>query len=359
MDYNERCLFKALCCFKSQDFDIKQLQYTSATVLGHIFFNRMQAVAYGNMYKKGILQKANREFRNPLKTAYEYNLQKNISYLYCVQWLNDLLSSFECEFAMLKGALLCSMYPDGYRTSNDIDLLVSPKNVSKIGYVLSREGFQQGYIRDETFVGATRQEIITSKMTRGETVPYIKQVDLPNLKYLEVDINFSLDYKSGNEYALDEMLNQAKTVSTDRITIQTLTAEDFFIHLCCHLYKEATTLPWIQMKRDMSLYKYCDIYLLLSDMSVERTKKLYDRATSLGFEKVCAFSILQTAALFDVTNEFAISNAQAMLTDDPDFIHTIIDPRGKRLLRFSEKDITERFFSADRQIMLKEVNSDE
>ena len=27
-------------------------------------------------------------------------------------------------------------------------------------------------------------------MMRGETVPYIKEVDLPFMKYLEVDINF-------------------------------------------------------------------------------------------------------------------------------------------------------------------------
>ena len=46
------------------------------------------------------------------------------------------------------------------------------------------------------------------------------------------------------------------------ISVNILGDEDFFLHLCAHLYKEATTLPWIEMHRDMTLYKYCDIYII-------------------------------------------------------------------------------------------------
>lgn len=99
---------------------------------------------------------------------------------------------------MLKGAYLCAHYPDGYRTSNDVDLLVLPKDVTTIGNLLARSGFRQGNIRNGEFIPATRQEIIESKMMRGETVPYIKEVDLTFMKFFKVDINFSLDYKNGN-----------------------------------------------------------------------------------------------------------------------------------------------------------------
>ena len=80
---------------------------------------------------------------------------------------------------MLKGAVLCKKYPKGYRTSNDIDLLVCPERVTQIGKALIKEGFRQGDIRNGTFIPASRKEIIESRMTRGETIPYIKEVNLP------------------------------------------------------------------------------------------------------------------------------------------------------------------------------------
>lgn len=105
-------------------------------------------------------------------------------------------------------------------------------------------------------------------MMRGETVPYIKEVNLPGMQFLEVDINFSLDYKPGNVDLLEEMLNNSIVAKLGEYEVHTLRHEDFFVHLCSHLYKEATTLPWVEMMRDMTLYKYCDMYMLLNDANL-------------------------------------------------------------------------------------------
>lgn len=113
----------------------------------------------------------------------------------CIRYITEVLSKCSCTYAMLKGALLCRCYPEGYRTSNDIDLLVHPSDVTLIANALSAAGFRQGSVRNDRFIAATRQEIIESKMMRGETVPFIKEMNLPGMKYLEVDINFFLDYK--------------------------------------------------------------------------------------------------------------------------------------------------------------------
>ena len=104
-------------------------------------------------------------------------------------------------------------------------------------------------------------------MTRGETVPYIKKVKFPEMQFLEVDINFSLDYKQGDTALLEEMMKNTVIEEKDGFCVRTLRRDDFFIHLCAHLYKEATTLPWVEMRRDMTLYKYCDIYMLLNNAS--------------------------------------------------------------------------------------------
>ena len=50
MDAKEKNLFLKLCSFKTADYDdiaVLLQKAASPEVLGHLFFNRMQAVAYG------------------------------------------------------------------------------------------------------------------------------------------------------------------------------------------------------------------------------------------------------------------------------------------------------------------------
>lgn len=359
MRQKEKELFKSLCSFKEGDFEESLLNAATPVVLGHLFFNRMQAVAYGTLKKHGLLGKVNREFRNSLKGAFIQNVEKNNSFFQCVELVEKALSECECKYAMLKGAYLCKVYPEGYRTSNDIDLLVHPKDVTEVGNALLKTGFKQGNIRNGNFEPATRQEIIESKMMRGETVPYIKEINLPGMQFLEVDINFSLDYKPGDTDLLEEMMNNTLFVKLGDFRVHTLRADDFFVHLCSHLYKEATTLPWVEMMRDMTLYKYCDIYMLLNDANKKHIDFLFERAVKLGMEKVCAFAVLQMAELFKFKNPYAVETATKALDTDQDFIHRIVYPKDKKELIFTERSVFERFFNNNRKGILEEVKNGE
>lgn len=354
MKKSEKKLFWQLCDFLNGSLEEDSLCAATPTVLGQLFFNRMQGVAYGVLRGNGMLGQINREFRNSLKAAFEMNVIKNNSFFQCVDMVSKILSTAHVSYAMLKGAVLCRLYPDGYRTANDIDLLVLPENVTKIGMCLENAGFLQGNIRDNVFIPATRQEIIASKFLRGETVPYIKKVDLPWMRYLEVDVNFSLDYKSQRSDTLNLLLSRTETKEIHGLNVMTLSDEDFFIHLCCHLYKEATTLPWVEMKRDMTLYKYADIYFFLSSMDEAPTESMFRRAKQISLEKECAFAILQTGKLFRENNKIAFALASTALQDDPQFLHSVTDPKGRRIFIYDDTDIENRFFEENRRCHLKE-----
>lgn len=354
MNKREKELFKKLCSFKNECFDDSLLDVATPAVLGHLFFNRMQAIAYHNLKMHGLLGKVNREFRNSLKGAYNQNIKKNSSFFQCVEYLGMVLSDCSSPYAMLKGAYLCGMYPEGCRTSNDIDLLVHPRDVSEIGRKLSLAGFSQGHLREGKFEPATRKEIIESKMMRGETVPYIKKVDLPEMEYLEVDINFSVDYKPSDTSLLEDLMKNTVVENIGCYSVRTLSQDDFFIHLCAHMYKEATTLPWVEMMRDMTLYKYCDIYLLLNDAPHEYVDFLFNRAKQLDMEMICAFAVCQMAELFDFHNGYALEVAKAVLSNDSDFIHRVISPKEKKQYLYAEKDLQERLFAISRKSLLQE-----
>ena len=342
MRNDEKTLFIKLCSFLDADEEaLAGLLNENATpaVLGQLFFNRMQGTAYETLRKSGLLGAVSREFRNALKGAWEQNCQRNESFYTAVKLLSELLAGKEGKYAMLKGAVLCGKYPNGCRTSNDVDLLLLPEHITELGDVLEAAGFRQGELKSGAFVPATRREIIASRMMRGETVPYILELRLPMMQYLEVDLNFSLDYKNSGADTLEKMLSQ-----TERI------------HLCGHSYKEAATLPWIQMKRDMTLYKYCDIYMLMRRMTERQIARLMCRAEALHMLDILCFAILQTAELFASANCIAVQSAAKAMLGREAFLHTVISPKDRKTLRYTEPSVWERFFSEDRTALLEEVN---
>ena len=359
MNKKEKELFWELAKFLTADKNkLDTLLPESATpaVLGHLFFNRMAATAFDVLRSHGMLGKLNREFRNSLQNAYLQNVARNESFFHCLRLLSSALEEHKTKYAMLKGAMLCGFYPRGYRTSNDIDLLVAPENVSVIGQALSEAGFRQGHIRNGAFTPATRREIIDSKMNRGETIPYILEVDLPFMHYLEVDINFSLDYKNSNPSIIRQMLQRAIDYRiTNDIRIRTLEQTDFFIHLCSHLYKEATTLPWVKMNRDLTLYKFCDIYLELCVFCNTDIDKVFERAKELDIADICACVILWSEQLIPANNTYSVELSEAQLANNPALPNIVFDPAGKKQYRYTESDIRKRFFASNRKKLLTEV----
>ncbi len=232
----------SLCHFLDPDKDkIRSFMPDSIDypyVLGHLHFNRVGSAAYYTLNKLNLIGKTNREFRNSLKTVFDTNKTKSESFKKALDYLGGILKNAEFPHALLKGSHLVSLYPTGLRTSNDIDILVNFEDSSKISELLLKNGFLQGNTRSGEFVKATRAEIISSQINRGETVPFIKKVNLPFMRFLEVDINFSLDFKPEQEKSLvSELLkNTQPEIKTKNGCLNTLSPPDFLIQLCLHLW---------------------------------------------------------------------------------------------------------------------------
>ena len=190
---NENKFILELCKFKYADKDklteLMKERLDYPYILGHLLYNRVGDMAYYVLKQNELLHKVNREFRNTLKAIYEYNLSKTTSFIESLRALSPVCSDFGFSYAFLKGAYLVDIYPKGLRTSNDIDILINPENITELTNVLKTAGFRQGNIRNETFTPASRTEIISSRMNRGETVPFVKEVNLPGMKYLEIDVD--------------------------------------------------------------------------------------------------------------------------------------------------------------------------
>lgn len=325
-------------------------------VLGQLLFNRMGGAAYLVLQKTALLSKVNREFRNTLATIYEDNREKTMSFKRALADLSGTLADLHIPYAVLKGACLAFLYPEGLRTSNDVDLLVNGTDITMVADALKKDGFEQGYMRSGIFVPASRYEILSSRINRGETVPFIKKTDLPHLPYLEIDINFTLDFQARDPQRMVETFLKGTTpcVQTANLPLYTLDLYDFVLHLCAHLYKEATTYPWVEMGRDLSLYKYADLYFMLHGWREEHYDALEKRLKQIPLKKECYYALEGMHVLFGTESPALLGFLGRIGTGCGDCLQKVYKPDEQKLFRH-HLDLREWFFCPDRLAQLEEV----
>lgn len=296
-------------------------------ILGQLLYNRVGAIAYIALKENQFLHRINREFRNTLKAIYEYNLNKTDSFINALHSLKNICAKFQFPYAFLKGSYLVDIYDRGLRTSNDIDILIHPQNITDLTAELKTAGFRQGNIRNDVFIPASRAEIISSRMNRGETVPFVKEVNLPGMQFLEIDVNFSLGFRPGmDEKVVYDFLERTQPLIQN--TISTLDKADFLMHLCAHLYKEATVMSWVEMGRDISLYKYCDIYLFLHKfMNAEFATTLIQRIKDIGLNRECYYALKYAKELLEIRNDDLDKMLTRIKPAETSFMTQVLEPQ--------------------------------
>ncbi len=355
---NENKFILELCKFNVDNKEIlsvfmdKGLDYPY--VLGHLLYNRIGGIAYYTLKKQNLLSGVNREFRNTLKTVFETNVNKSNSLISALSHIKSACDTLKCEYALLKGAYLVDLYPRGLRTSNDIDFLVEPESITELSERLKEAEFKQGNIRNDEFVPADRREIIMSRMNRGETVPFVKELNLPNMKFLELDINFSLGFKPGmDEAVVTKFLSCTEPIINGNL--KTLNRVDFLLHLCAHLYKEATVINWVEMGRDISLYKYCDIYLFISNFFDDTySTEFCKQAIDLQLRKETYYALYYTKVLFDIDNPALDKVLNEIKPKTTEFMTEIIRPSDDKKYYFKH-DYIDWVFCSNRKENLYET----
>lgn len=337
-------VYKIKEIIKVQEIDWEKL-------CGFVIANRMIGISYKNLKKANI--KIPGEIEKALQVLYEINKVKSEKFKNDVLYISKLLNNVSFPYALLKGAFLTtSLYDAGERTSNDIDILVESKNVTEIQNVLLQNGFVQGWYREGEIVKATRQEVLRAKMNYGETVPFIKL----EKEKIEVDLNFSVDYKPGNE-VVAELLNGVIDVPYNGKQFKCLNTEDFLIHLCCHLYKEATTFDWVRRRLDLLLYKFSDINVFVRKyFDCSFAHHLKNEIYNKEVKKECYYALENTSKIYPNLNEIeGFQNLkEAIRPHDLKFMNQIVFPSEKKLYQYNIEFI-DWFFCDNRTKCLEEI----
>ncbi len=243
-------------------------------------------------------------------------------------------------------------YRKGERISNDIDLLVEPKEIGKVETILRSLGFIQGYYDDcnMSVRSLSRREVLERRMNRGETVPFQLQTDNAYLPHAEIDINFSLDHlPSGRNALLSRMLgNSILYAAENGGALRSLEEVDFLIQLLLHQYKEMRVYSMVMRGKDLELYKLLDIYLMMQRIDA---RALWKRALQYGVAVQAAATLKTVKSVFDdleLTDE--IDHAVQSLDREAEYV--IAPDTNKRFVWKAE--VRERLKRPDHTGMLAE-----
>ena len=194
------------------------------------------------------------------------------------RWIEDIayeLDASGTEYVFLKGSILSHtqfagkpVYASGERVSNDVDLLIRPKDAGRVSRALARIGFRQGSWDEKrgAFRPLSRLEIVARRMNRGETAPLIASTGNARFPFVEVDVNFSVDYLPfGQERLVEGMLLSRRRYPLDEKSgLAGASPEWFFLHLLLHQYKESVLYFAAERGKETDLYKFLDIYRILT-----------------------------------------------------------------------------------------------
>lgn len=320
------------------------------TILGYLSYHRVAGLAYEKINNLNI-----RLLDFPVFFAtYMINEAQKIRTIEQNKWIQKISEELICNnirHAFLKGAVLSnSLFSYGSRASNDIDILINKKNIDDVTLILNKLGFIQGKYeyKKNIIQAATPEEINTCINTIGETIPFIKLSDIPTMKTIDVDINFSLDWNPNIDEKTIKLFLDNTILIKDNFnnSFYSLDYKHNFIELCMHLYKDSALIDIIQKRKVLDLYKFVDIYYFIKKYyDYLNIDELYGEIEKNGLEKYVYFAVSYVTKLFPDSKNEKIYKLLNKLNQDDQILNTIFDQYNPEIKMTTDTDYIERVFS--------------
>ena len=248
----------------------------------------------------------------------------------------------------LKGSyLIPNIFQDyGIRGMNDIDCMVKRSDSSKIIKVMNSMGYMQGTLdlKNKVVNPFTREQEILWKSKMSNLAAFYKINKSGYHEFTKFDFTISLDLDLKYEL-VDIMLE--RSIKDKKSDYYILKKSDFFIHLCCHLYKEATNATFIVFHKDLNLIKFCDIReFILQKMDKDSVLEAVEDSKKLGLEKALYYTLYYLREIYSDGYETPLLNS--MNIEDVSFMNKF-NNREEGTQTTWKKSFWERLFSEDNE----------
>jgi len=324
-------------------------------ILGYLCYHKVAGLAYKNITVVDNIKKLDFPVFFTLYMIHEAQVIRTKEQREYIKIISSALRKAGIKHVFLKGAVLSNtIFPLGARVFNDIDILVNKNSIPKVKQALSKLCFVQGAYdyKNNLIKKFSKNEIRQFEDNKNETAPFVKIVNKPTIKTVNVDINFSLDWRpNSSKEAVNYFLNNRKIIYIDNnFPIYSLKEEHMFIHLCNNFYKDAVLLDIVRKKKILELCKFADLYVFIQKYFEKiDVKKIFDDSVRYEFDKYVFFTLAYLIEAFPellvIKNFKSIYEKYSYMNTD--IMYTIFDQYNPKFKMKDEEDLIERLFSYD------------
>ncbi|WP_082084151.1 nucleotidyltransferase family protein [Paenibacillus beijingensis] len=263
--------------------------------------NKVLPLAWYNLQTRGY------GYKVPLRLAQVFNFHKlgtaerNKVYLHEITTISKAFEKEDLPFVPLKGAyLIPHMYKNhGIRTVNDMDCLIRRSDVKRVRSIMQTLGYVEGDYdkKSNTILPVKREKAILWQTNMNNLLPFLKLHQSEYAQVTQIDFSFSLDLELKME-PVEIMINES--IKDPASSFHYLNPVHFFIHQCCHHYKEASNASWVALNSDLNLIKFCDVReYILQFMNNDSLKVAVEFSKKTGLEEAVYFTLFYLNEIYN------------------------------------------------------------
>lgn len=306
--------------------------------------NKVIYLIYYNMKQLGIDKFVPKYLSSLLEDAFYCNKVRNAEKL---EELDKVLSIFKEQgvacVPVKGGYLIDNVYNNrSARVTNDIDALILKKDIKKIECILTDLGYIVGEVnrRDNSIITPSREKKVLYKTKMYNLLPFTKPSEVVEHSFIVFDLSYALDF-SLDTTPVEEMIE----CSIETNGKNQLLPEHFFVHMCCHHYREASHIEWIRIGKDLTVMKFCDVHSFVKmKMNKDTLNKAVLFAKKHGLEKAVYFTVYCLDILYH--DGYELDVLEQLEIEDKEFLFKFSDD-GRTLNNVRKKDLWTSIFSED------------
>jgi hypothetical protein len=324
-------------------------------LLDAAFRHRVAAMIGARLVRSGAIEQESRhEYAlDALLAASSLNERRNRVLVQEAVRLVGLLRAAGIPTALRKGAYLTpAVYRDlGLRPMNDIDLFVDRSASQGVAEILSAEGYAPGTVDARgRITPLTRRQSVFWNVHVNNLPSYHRRCEDPLLPSIAVDVCFDLFLPaSGCALPAHRLLTQTRTFEADGQSLPVFRPEHFLIDVAAHLYKESTTLRYIEKGKHQRLLQYVDLVAVVRSQPTLDWDVVTATAAEAGASANVYFALANAERLYPGTIPPSVLKT---LAADGQVGKTFLREYGtvdlSRPLTWKATNIVERLFSDER-----------
>lgn len=307
--------------------------------------NKVLYLIYENITSLGLKRYLPKQYHNLMDDSCYCNNIRNTEKLNELAMIIEEMNAANIDILPVKGGyLIDNVYKSrSARVTNDMDALIKKKDIKVIDNIMRNLGYVNGYVDNDKkelkSFSQTKKVLYKTKMYN--LLPYVKFGNMiPNCNLI-FDFSFALDF-SLNVLPVEEMINNSKLVNNKK----QLLPEHFFVHMCCHHYREASNIEWIKIGKDLTLMKFCDVRsFILQEMNESSLKNALEFAVKYDLTKAVYFTIYFLKEIYGDGYEQDLLDRLSIKDDS--FLYMFSEDGSSKLTATRKKDFWASLFSID------------